>query len=305
MSHIASRRHPPWIKTRLSAGGSFAGVSSALERGNLHTVCQSALCPNRHECFHRGTATFMILGNVCTRKCGFCAVTPGIPLPPDPGEPARVAKAARELKLGHVVVTSVTRDDLDDGGASLFAQVIHELRNQVPDATVEVLIPDFKGEERDIAIVLSAGPDVLNHNLETVKRLQQQIRSGANYERSLSVLRYAAAWKPAVTVKSGLMAGLGETDDEIHETMQDLLASGCRILTIGQYLAPSREHRAVDRYVEPAQFERYRERAISLGFKAVAAAPLVRSSYEAGDLLAAMKRPHEEDEAAKRAKGAK
>lgn len=280
-----TRKHPPWIKTRLSSGGAFTDINAALKRNDLHTVCQSAMCPNRHECFSRGTATFLILGDVCTRKCGFCAVTPGIPIAPDPAEPLRVAQAARDFKLGHVVITSVTRDDLDDGGASAFAEVITGLRKYVPKATIEVLIPDFKGKEHDLSVVLAAGPDVLNHNLETVKRLQNQIRSGASYERSLSVLRCAAAWKPAVTVKSGLMVGLGETDDEMHEAMKDLYASGCTVLTIGQYLAPSSNHRPVDRYVEPAHFERYREQAIELGFKAVAAAPLVRSSYGAGALL--------------------
>ena len=229
----------------------------------------------------------MILGNVCTRNCGFCAVTPGTPLPLDDDEPAKVAQAARKLKLEHVVVTSVTRDDLDDGGAHVFADVIRELREEAPGATIEVLIPDFQGRERDIAVVLAAGPDVLNHNLETVRRLQLEIRSGADYERSLSVLKYAATWNPAVIVKSGLMVGLGETDDEISAAMNDLLASGCVALTIGQYLAPSRRHRHVDRFVEPSQFERYREQAMALGFKAVASAPLVRSSYEAGALLAA------------------
>lgn len=243
------------------------------------------MCPNRHECFSHGTATFLILGDICTRKCGFCAVTPGTPIAPDPDEPIRVAQAARDFKLGHVVITSVTRDDLDDGGASVFAEVISELRKCVPNATIEVLIPDFKGRECDLSVVLAARPDVLNHNLETVKRLQDQIRSGANYKRSLSVLRYAAARKPAIMVKSGLMVGLGETDDEIYEAMKDLHAVGCTILTIGQYLAPSHNHRPVDRYVEPAQFEHYRERAIALGFQAVAAKPLVRSSYGAGELL--------------------
>ncbi|MEI6970389.1 MAG: lipoyl synthase [bacterium] len=287
MTTTPARRLPPWIRARLSAGGAFATVNSTLEHGDLHTVCQSALCPNRHECFSRGTATFMILGAVCTRKCAFCAVTTGAPGPLDPDEPARVAGAAKELGLGHVVVTSVTRDDLADGGASVFAGVIQALRREMPAATVEVLVPDFRGNAGDIATVLAAGPDVLNHNLETVRRLQQQIRSGANYETSLSVLRQAAAWLPAVAVKSGLMVGLGETDEEIHEAMQDLFASGCRLLTIGQYLAPSPQHRPVDRYVEPERFDGYRADALAMGFVAVAAAPLVRSSYEAGHLLAA------------------
>jgi len=278
-------KKPPWIKTRLTSGGASNVVNSALERGDLHTVCQSAMCPNKHECFHKGTATFMILGNTCTRRCAFCAVGSGTPLPTDPGEPARVAKAARELGLRHVVVTSVTRDDLADGGAGIFAAVIRELKASLPDATVEVLTPDFSGREKDLATVLSAGPDVFNHNLETVRRLQEQIRSGADYERSLGVLRYAASWKPEVTVKSGLMVGLGETDAELFATIDDLHAAGCQFLTIGQYLAPSREHRAVERYVEPAVFDKYRTYALAKGFKAVASAPLVRSSYNAGELL--------------------
>jgi len=278
-------KKPPWIKTRLTAGGASASVNSVIEHGDLNTVCQSAMCPNRHECFHKGTATFMILGNSCTRSCAFCAVESGTPLPPDPGEPERVAAAAITLGLRHTVVTSVTRDDLDDGGAGMFAKVIRELKAGIPGATVEVLTPDFGGREKDVATVLSAGPDVFNHNLETVKRLQRQIRSGANYRRSLGVLRYAAAWKPEVAVKSGLMVGLGETDTELCDAIDDLFAAGCRFLTIGQYLAPSRNHRAIARYVEPLQFDQYREYAMARGFRAVASAPLVRSSYNAGELL--------------------
>ena len=277
---------PPWIKVRLPGEGAYASVSEAVMKGGLHTVCESARCPNRHECFSRGTATVMILGNTCTRDCSFCAVGNGKPSPIDPDEPHRVAMAAKELKLKHVVVTSVTRDDLADGGAGVFAEVIREVRKVLPEATVEVLTPDFGGSEKDVASVLAARPDVFNHNLETVRRLQRNIRPEADYDRSLGVLKIAAAVEPGIAVKSGLMVGLGETDEEVHETMQDICAAGCNYLTVGQYLAPSGDHMPVDRYVEPDMFSRYEEDALSMGFSGVAASPLIRSSYRAGEMIA-------------------
>jgi lipoic acid synthetase len=277
-------RLPPWIRVRLSGSGTSDAVRHLLESA-LHTVCQGAQCPNQHECFNRGTATFMILGGVCTRDCLFCAVKTGVPQTVDPGEPQRVAEAAERLRLKYVVVTSVTRDDLPDGGAALFAATIGAIRARLPEARVEVLVPDFMGRERDLDTVLAARPDVFNHNLETVKRLQRTIRPAASYERSLGVLRWAAAAQPKPVVKSGLMVGLGETDDEIGEAMLDLYRAGCEALTIGQYLAPSRRHAPVSRYVPPETFEEYARQGMAIGFRNVASGPMVRSSYHADRLF--------------------
>lgn len=278
-------RLPPWIRIRVGAQDSTAAVNQLLSQTALHTVCQGAHCPNQHECFSRGTATFMILGDVCTRDCRFCAVTTGHPTPLDPGEPERVAEAAAKLGLRHVVVTSVTRDDLPDGGAGHFANTIRALRKRLPTAKIEVLVPDFQERAADMATVLTAGPDVFNHNLETVRRLQRAIRPAADYERSLSVLRFAAAWSPRPTVKSGLMVGLGETDDELFEAMADLRKAGCDLLTIGQYLAPSQRHAPVARFVPPETFDAYAREGTRLGFGGVASGPLVRSSYQADRLF--------------------
>lgn len=278
-------RLPPWIRVRVPSRGTAAAISDLLDRSALHTVCEGAQCPNQHECFNRGTATFMILGEVCTRDCLFCAVKAGRPTPPDPGEPGRVAEAAARLGLRHVVVTSVTRDDLPDGGAGLFAATIAAIRARQPGARIEVLVPDFGGREVDIATVLAAQPDVFNHNLETVRRLQRSIRPAADYERSLSVLRKAAAWMPRPSVKSGLMVGLGETDDELLDAIADLRVAGCDLLTIGQYLAPSRHHAPVQRFVPPERFAEYGRRATDLGFRGVASGPMVRSSYQADRLF--------------------
>ncbi len=276
----------PWLRVRVPARSKQAAVDSVLQDGCLNTVCLSARCPNKHECFGRGTATMMILGDTCTRDCGFCAVRTGKPLPPDPGEPRRLAEAALKLGLGHVVVTSVTRDDLPDGGAGVFAATIRAVKAAIPSATVEVLTPDFQGREMDVRTVLEAAPDVFNHNLETVLRLQPLIRPQAGYERSLGVLRFASAWGRGVITKSGLMVGLGETDDEVREAIAALREVGCSLLTVGQYLSPSADHAPVTRYVRPEVFAEYRSHALSLGFKAVASGPLVRSSYKAGELLA-------------------
>lgn len=279
----AGPRLPPWIRIRFSGRGSQEKVNQLLDHHALHTVCQGAHCPNQHECFSRGVATFMILGDVCTRDCRFCAVKTGKPQVLDPDEPRRVAEAAARLTLRHVVVTSVTRDDLGDGGSAHFAATIRAIRAVLPTATIEVLTPDFQGNEKDIETVLEAAPDVFNHNLETVRRLQRIIRSSAHYERSLAVLAYVAKRSagPGIAVKSGLMVGLGETDEEIDEAMADLRGAGVELLTIGQYLAPSASHAPVERYVTPAQFGEYARRGTAMGFRNVASGPMVRSSYMA------------------------
>ncbi len=270
---------PPWLRTRLSSAAGSGRVASIIERGRLHTVCESARCPNQGECWGHGTATFMINGNVCTRSCSFCAVLTGRPLPIDEGEPRRVAEAAREMGLDYVVVTAVNRDELRDGGAGQFAATIRELRRAVPQARVEVLIPDFKGDAAALAKVFEERPDVLNHNIETVPRLYPRVRPQAVYQRSLDVLR--AADDRGLVSKSGIMLGLGEEDEEVEATLRDLRAHGCRIVTIGQYLRPSNRHHPVIRYVTPAEFARWREVGLALGFAAVESAPFVRSSYHA------------------------
>ncbi len=286
MSAEPSHRLPPWIRVRLPAAEQhYRVVHDALRAAGLPTVCESARCPNRQECFNRGTATVMILGDTCTRRCRFCAVKHGAPVPPAADEPARVAQLAVRLGLRYVVVTSVTRDDLPDGGAAIFAAVIRAL-HAIP-VRVEVLTPDFQGQESSIAAVLAAAPEVFNHNLETVRRLQPLIRPQADYDRSLQVLRSAARLRPRTLVKSGLMLGLGENDAELRQALRDLLDNGCRALTLGQYLAPSRRHFPVARYVTPAEFENYRQFALQLGFAGVAAGPLVRSSYQADRLAGA------------------
>lgn len=281
-----SRRLPPWIKIRLSGEGSLPCVHAALKQGRLNTVCESAHCPNRQECFQRGTATLLLLGNICTRNCKFCAVASGAPLPPDPDEPRRAAELVKKLSLRHAVVTSVTRDDLPDGGASIFADTVAAIRAAMgAHTTIEVLTPDFNGSPAAIATVLDAGPDVFNHNLETVERLQKDVRPQAGYGKSLEVLKRAASSGKAPVVKSGLMAGMGENDAELFAAMRDLVAAGCRHLTIGQYLAPSRLHWPVARFVPPETFAAYREKAIAMGFIEVASGPLVRSSYMAETFL--------------------
>lgn len=279
-------RLPPWIRAPLRTDRCFPRVHGVVAELDLHTVCLSAKCPNRHECWNRGTATWMILGGTCTRRCGFCGVDRGRPAAPDPREPDRVARASAAMGLRHVVVTSVTRDDLPDGGASVFAETVGTIRRALPDATIEVLTPDFKGRPDAVQAVLAAKPDVFAHNLETVERLQGEVRPGAGYARSLAVLREAAG-RPGIAVKSGLMVGLGETDEELFRAMADLREAGCRLLTIGQYLAPAADRLPVRRFVEPARFEEYARRAREAGFAGVASAPLVRSSYRAGELLAA------------------
>lgn len=267
-------------------------MRAALKDLRLATVCSSAHCPNMCECFAQGTATFMILGDLCTRGCKFCAVQSQTPLPPDPDEPRRVAEAAERLKLKYVVVTSVTRDDLPDGGAEQFRRTIEEIANRT-GAPVEVLTPDFGGRRDCVALVLSARPAVFNHNIETVPRLYQVARPEADYRRSLDVLRMASEIAPDIPVKSGMMVGLGEKEPEVVEVMRYLYSSGCRLLTIGQYLRPSPEHLPVDRFVTPEEFQRYSDEGDKIGFKAVFAGPFVRSSYRAGELISDMDRKKE------------
>lgn len=279
-------RLPNWFRQPLPSGAEGGRVKSLLGQLGLHTVCEGAKCPNRAACWHDSAAAFLILGATCTRDCRFCAIPhEAQPAPPDPGEPARLAEAAAAMGLRHVVVTSVTRDDLSDGGATHFAATIRAIRQRLPTASVEVLIPDFQGDFQALDLVLAAAPDILNHNLETVERLQPAVRPQADYRRSLAVLRHAA--QAGARAKSGLMLGMGETEAEIAAALRDLRAAGTAFLTLGQYLAPSAAHHPVDRFVPPAEFDRWGAEARALGFESVAAAPHVRSSYHAEELLAA------------------
>ena len=255
------------------------GTKAILRAAGLHTVCESARCPNLGECFGCGTATFLILGDICTRSCSFCAVRKGTPSPLDPSEPERVADAAAHLGLKHVVVTSVTRDDLPDGGAGAFAATVEAIGKRLPGATVEVLVPDFAGSVESLKKVLASKPDVFNHNVETAPRLYPEVRPGADWKRSLNILKKAAS--DGLVTKSGMMLGMGEEPDEILSALKELRGARCEILTLGQYLEPTRKHRPVARYLEPHEFDLWRKEAIELGFKIVFSAPLVRSSYHA------------------------
>jgi lipoic acid synthetase len=275
---------PEWLKRPIPAPGRQAKVRATLGELKLNTVCQSAKCPNQGECFASGTATFLIMGDACTRGCRFCAVDTRAPAPLDPDEPRRVAEAAQRMGLKHVVVTTVTRDDLEDGGAAHFVAVIAALREALPGAAVEVLTSDFGGNEDAIDLVAAARPDVFNHNLETVPRLYADVRPGADYARSLRLLERVHETQPDVPTKSGLMLGLGETAEEVVEVMRDLRGVGCDMLTLGQYLRPSKRHLPVAAFVEPSVFAQLEAEARSLGFAAVASAPFVRSSYHAGEL---------------------
>lgn len=282
---MAKTKFPPWIKKRIPPGGAGERVRELLSRLQLATVCQSARCPNQCECFARGTAAFMILGNICTRSCGFCAVAHGACRPPDPTEPARVAEAAVALALSHVVVTSVTRDDLPDGGAEQFRQTILALAGKLR-CRIEVLTPDFQGDHAAIERVASAHPHVYNHNVETAPRLYAQVRPQADYRRSLALLRLVKDRHPELRTKSGLMVGLGETPDELLAVLGDLREAGCEMVTIGQYLQPSPRHLPVREFVTPEQFAVYEARARAMGFAAVASGPFVRSSYHAEAMCA-------------------
>ncbi|NLO74051.1 MAG: lipoyl synthase [candidate division WS1 bacterium] len=282
-------RLPPWLRVKTGKREQSEDTHRLVERHGLRTVCSAARCPNVGECYACGTATFLILGGHCTRDCRFCAVPNGPPDPVDAEEPRRVAQAVRELDLRYAVVTSVTRDDLPDGGAGHFAATIAAIREHAPETAVEVLTPDFLGDKAALSVVLEAGPVVLNHNVETVRRLQKRVRPQADYERSLGVLRAAGERAPGIARKSGLMVGLGESDEEIREALEDLYQAGVSLVTIGQYLRPTVRHLAVDRYVPPEQFERYIEWGRAIGLRFVAAGPFVRSSYQAAEALAASK----------------
>lgn len=276
---------PEWLRRRLPTGNTYESVRRMLRDQKLHTVCENACCPNQWECYSDQTATFLIMGPVCTRNCRFCAVHKGLPVPVDPEEPGHVAKAAQKLGLRHVVITSVTRDDLPDGGASWFVQTIHAVREALPGVGIEVLIPDFQGNTAALDAVLEARPTVLNHNIETVERLYPLVRPMADYHRSLELLKQAASHPQGVLVKSGIMVGLGEQDAELFDAIADLRSHGCALLTVGQYLQPSKAHLPVERYVRPAHFDAYRKKALEMGFSRVVSGPFVRSSYHAGTML--------------------
>jgi lipoyl synthase len=273
---------PAWLKVRFFGGENYQDLKRIMRSLNLHTVCESARCPNQGECWEQRTATFMILGDICTRACGFCAVTSGRPAgPPDEDEPERVAMAVEQMRLKYAVVTSVNRDDQPDGGAKIFARTIAAVRDRVPDCKIEVLIPDFRGDAAALRTVVAARPDVLNHNVETVPRLYRQVRPGAIYARSLELLRRGKDLAPGMPVKTGMMLGLGETRDEVLQAMNDLAACGTDILTLGQYLQPTREHLPVVRFVHPDEFAEYKQLGMQMGFRHVESGPLVRSSYHA------------------------
>lgn len=278
-------RIPGWMRRQVACGPELRRVEEVLAGERLNTVCVGARCPNRGECYKAGTATFMIMGDRCTRDCGFCAVPSGSAGPLDSDEPRRVARAAAGMGLSHVVVTSVTRDDLPDGGAGHFASTIAAVREELPGATVEVLVPDFQGRARDVRTVTDAGPDVFNHNVETVRGLYRRARPQADYDRTLAVLASASA--EGIQTKSGFMVGLGESESEVRELLSDLFAAGCRMVTAGQYLRPTADSIPVERYWEPGEFAALETLALEMGFAAVAAAPLVRSSYFAHEMLGA------------------
>lgn len=278
------RRHPKWIKARMPSGDNYAELKRLMRDLQLHTVCEEARCPNIGECWNSRTATFMILGDVCTRRCMFCAVKKGAPGGiVDFDEPRRLGEAVGHLKLEHVVITSVNRDDLSDGGASVFAECIAEARKHRPGCTVEVLIPDLEGNWDALAVIVEARPEVLNHNTETVPRLYRRVRPYANYQQTLNLLRTSKQLDAQMFTKSGLMVGLGETVTELLETMEDLRNTECDILTVGQYLSPSARHLPIQRYYTPEEFEELKEAGIEMGFRHVESGPLVRSSYHAGE----------------------
>jgi lipoyl synthase len=280
---VRQQRLPPWFKVSLGCGETYRTVRNILASQNLHTVCSSARCPNAGECWSAGTATFMILGDTCTRNCAFCAVQHGIPDKLDPSEPGRVRRAVTALELSYVVITSVTRDDLDDGGASVFADVIYELKRHIPGVSVEVLVPDFLGRNKAVSCLMEAEPDILNHNIETVPSLYSSVRPQADYARSLKLLEKTAVHLGTHRTKSGVMVGLGETRNELKTLFRDLSSRGVGRLTVGQYLQPTRNHLPVQRYVTPKEFDEIRHEALEFGFVSVASGPLVRSSYHAAE----------------------
>ena len=276
MNHV---KKPDWLKINIGANARYTETKHIVDSHKLHTICSSGRCPNMGECWGKGTATFMIGGEICTRSCKFCNTQTGRPLPLDPEEPTHVAESIQLMKLSHAVITSVDRDDLDDLGAAHWAKTISEIKRLNPETTTEVLIPDFQGKSELIQLVIDAKPDIISHNMETVRRISPLVRSVATYDRSLEVIRQID--ESGITTKSGIMVGLGETPEEVEQTMDDLLANGCRILTIGQYLQPSRKHYPVHEYVTPEQFARYKETGEKKGFATVESGPLVRSSYHA------------------------
>ncbi|WP_297554960.1 lipoyl synthase [uncultured Alistipes sp.] len=280
-------RKPEWLKIRLHRTAAYAEVRHIVESHALHTICSSGMCPNKAECWSRRTATFMILGDICTRGCRFCATRTGRPLPPDPGEPAEIAESVRLLGLRYVVVTSVTRDDLPDGGAAHWAECVRAIRKQNPDAAIELLIPDLDARPDLLDTVLASKPDIVGHNIETVERLTPQLRARAKYRTSLATLRHIA--ERGAVAKSGIMVGLGESDDEVLQTLHDLRDAGVRIVTLGQYLRPTLEHYPVAAYITPEKFEWYRLQALDMGFDYCASAPMVRSSYLADEALRSVK----------------
>ncbi len=275
-----SPRRPEWLKAKIPGGENYSRLHEIMRSKKLHTVCEEARCPNMGECWNSGTATFMILGDICTRSCGFCAVKTGRPLPGlDWDEPRRVAEAVELMRVRHAVITSVNRDERKDGGAPIFAETIREIRRRVPQCRIEVLIPDFKGNEDALDIVLGAKPDILNHNLETVPRLYKNVRPQANYEQSIEVLDRSK--RKGFVTKTGMMLGIGERTEEVVECLHDIRSINCDILTLGQYLQPTKDHLPIDRYVHPDEFRRLKEIGLRLGFKHVESGPLVRSSYHA------------------------
>ena len=279
MSVSGKVRKPKWLKVKLPTATAYKNVKSIVKKHKLHTICESGNCPNTGECWGAGTATFMILGNICTRSCGFCNVKTGRPLAVDTLEPFKVARSIKLMKVKHAVITSVDRDDLKDGGASIWVETINAVRRLNPTTTMETLIPDFKGRLKDIQPIIDVAPEVVSHNMETVRRLTKKVRIQAKYDRSLDTLRYLH--EGGIRTKSGIMAGLGETDEEVVETMKDLRGVGVSVMTIGQYLQPSKKHLPVFEYVHPDKFEMFKNIGVKLGFRIVESGPLVRSSYHA------------------------
>ncbi len=272
-------KRPDWLKVKLPTGDNYSDVRNLMREKKLNTVCEEAKCPNIAECWNHRTATFMILGDTCTRSCGFCNVKVGLPTELDLEEPRRVVDAIKQLDLRHAVITSVNRDELHDGGASIFKECVRLLREEKPDCTVEILIPDFKGEEKAFEIIMQYPPDILNHNLETVKRLYHAVRPQAKYERSMNLIKWFKS--KGLKTKSGIMVGIGETKEEVLSLMKDLYSHGCDIMTIGQYLQPTKQHLPVDRFVTPEEFRMYIEEGLKIGLKIIESSPLVRSSYHA------------------------
>tara|TARA_Y100001978_G_scaffold200542_1_gene217016 strand:- start:90 stop:944 length:855 start_codon:yes stop_codon:yes gene_type:complete len=279
MQVLEKTRKPPWLRVKLPTGDAYKKVRSITQENKLHTICESGNCPNMGECWGAGTATFMILGNICTRSCGFCNVKTGRPENVDIFEPLKIANSIKIMKVKHAVITSVDRDDLKDGGASMWVKTINQIRRKNPNTTIETLIPDFKGKEKDIQEIINVAPEVVSHNLETVRRLSKQVRIQAKYDRSLFTLECLS--NAGIRTKSGIMLGLGETKDEVLETMDDLRIAGVSVMTLGQYLQPTKKHLPVEKFITPEQFKEYETIGLSKGFRHVESGPLVRSSYHA------------------------